>query len=208
MPAHSIYSPIKPTVLMVKKHNKTGLLYFHKTWRLHLIETYLGSGTYWINHLNKNGNDVTTLWISDVFYDESIKEFAVKFSEDHDIVKSKLWANQKPETGLDGGQEGLVHKEESKQKTSESLLETRKEKEWGFSVTGKKINEERMSDGSHQFLNHEWHKKNNPWITNNPSKRRFRCLVTGKISTKSGFTQTARNSLGLNKWPHPLEKIE
>jgi len=35
---------------------------------------------------------------------------ALQFSADNDIVKSKEWANQKPENGLDGGNEKGVNK--------------------------------------------------------------------------------------------------
>lgn len=97
-----IYSPIQPTVLMVKKHNKTGLLYFCKTVKLELLEVYKGSGTKWISHMKKHGRDVSNLWVSDVFYDSSITEFALKFSEDHDIVNNPAWANLMPEDGIGG----------------------------------------------------------------------------------------------------------
>lgn len=201
----TIYS-INPTVLMVKRHNKTGLLYFHKTWRLHLLETYQGSGSYWNNHLDKHGHDWTTIWTSEIFEDSSIVDFATKFSEDHDIVKSSYWANQRIEDGLDGGQEGYIHREESKRKTSDSLLKTREEKSWGFSETGKQINDKRMADGTHQMADPEWHKKNNPWITNNPSKKRFKCSITGIESNKSGFAQRAKHK-GWDKWPHGLIEL-
>ena len=101
MSAENIYS-ITPTVLMVKKHNKTGLLYFCKTVRLEQAKSYSGSGVYWKRHLKEHGNDFSTLWISDVFYDSAIVKVAVSFSDTHDIVNSKLWANLIPENGLDG----------------------------------------------------------------------------------------------------------
>jgi hypothetical protein len=72
----------KPTVLMVKQHNKTGKKYFCKTTKLHLAETYLGSGSYWKRHLKKNGKDVSTLWVSEVFTDrDDLVEFALKRKE-------------------------------------------------------------------------------------------------------------------------------
>lgn len=69
------------------------------------IEKYLGSGKHWLRHVNKHGKEhVITEWISDWFYDkENIKEFALKFSRDNNIVESDCWLNLKPEDGLNGG---------------------------------------------------------------------------------------------------------
>lgn len=97
----NIYN-IKPTVLIVKKCNSTGLLYFHKTFRLHMLESYRGSGVDWTEHLDKNGNNWSNIWISEPFTKSNvIRDFAMKFSEDHNIVESQYWANRVPETGLD-----------------------------------------------------------------------------------------------------------
>ena len=95
---------MKSTRLYVKKHSFTGLLYFGKTTRDPL--KYVGSGRRWSRHLNKHGKTVDTLWVSQPFTDEAdIEEFALLFSDLHDIVKSPKWANEKPENGLDGGRE-------------------------------------------------------------------------------------------------------
>lgn len=95
---------MKTTRLYVKQHSVTGLLYFGKTTRDPL--KYNGSGRYWSRHLRVHGKDIKTLWVSNTFHSESdIEEFALLFSELHDIVKSSKWANEKPENGLDGGRE-------------------------------------------------------------------------------------------------------
>lgn len=116
---------------MVKQHNKTGKKYFCKTTRLDLIETYSGSGVYWKRHLKKHGNDWSNIWVSEIFYDkEDLVEFALFFSEFHDIVESKEWANEKPENGLDGGDTSMfidyvqTGKKSSETKNSENWKNT------------------------------------------------------------------------------------
>jgi hypothetical protein len=99
----TIYSKIKPTVLMVKKHQNTGLLYFCKTTRIEKAVAYKGSGVRWKTHLKKYGNNIVTLWVSDVYYDTSIRDVALNFSRVHNIIESKLWANLVEEDGLYGG---------------------------------------------------------------------------------------------------------
>ena len=103
MTSTSIYTSIKPTYLCIKQHSITKKKYFCKTSRTEPIK-YLGSGTYWADHINKHGRQyVETIWLSDLYYDTSISEHALHFSYENDIVKSDAWANLKPENGLDGG---------------------------------------------------------------------------------------------------------
>lgn len=54
-------STYKPTWLYIKQHNVTKLKYFGKTTNGDPYK-YKGSGIYWTRHLNKHGNDVTTIW--------------------------------------------------------------------------------------------------------------------------------------------------
>lgn len=97
----------KPTRLMIKSHAATGLKYFCKTTRENFLE-YKGSGVVWTRHLNKHGKEfVITEWYSQPFTNpDDIKEFALLFSELHNIVESDKWANLKPEDGLEGGGDG------------------------------------------------------------------------------------------------------
>ena len=117
---------MKPTYLYVKEHDKTGLLYFGKTTKKDPFK-YKGSGRYWKRHLNVHGREyVTTKWISETFTSkQEIVEFAEFFSEFFDIVKSKLWANEKVENGLDGGREpGFIGKPNTlsvRKKTSDRM---------------------------------------------------------------------------------------
>jgi len=101
--------------LYIATHNKTGLKYFGKTTRYfdkkELLK-YKGSGTYWNNHLKVHGDDVT-MEIYGIYKKSEVKEVALKFSEENNIVEAlnesgerkgkKVWANLTPENGLDGG---------------------------------------------------------------------------------------------------------
>lgn len=93
----------KPTFLYIKQHKITGKMYFGKTskpWPI--VERYLGSGSYWRNHINKHGKEhVSTVWYC-LFYDiDDLVDFAVSFSLVNDIVKSDNWANMILESGID-----------------------------------------------------------------------------------------------------------
>ena len=94
---------IPPTVLYIKQHSITKKKYFGKTTQD--ILKYNGSGKRWSRHIKKHGKEhVITLWVSEPYTDSiTISEFALAFSRDNNIVESELWANMKPENGLDGG---------------------------------------------------------------------------------------------------------
>jgi len=105
--------------LYIATHNKTGLKYFGKTTRYFTQEDlqskYHGSGVYWNNHLKVHGDDVT-MEIYGIYNLNEVEEIALKFSSDNNIVKAlnesdkKIWANEKPENGKDGGNTRLGHK--------------------------------------------------------------------------------------------------
>jgi len=98
----------KPTWLYLKQHNITGLKYFGKTIRN--PDTYNGSGIHWTRHLAKHGTDVSTIW-KQLFTDkEELTQFALKYSQDNNIVESAEYANLKPEDGLMGGDTGITEK--------------------------------------------------------------------------------------------------
>lgn len=100
MSSTSIYS-FRPTYLYIKQHSITGKLYFGKT--IKDPEIYLGSGTYWTNHIKKHGEQyVVTLWYCLFLDEESITEFAALCSKIWNIVESDAWANLTEETGLGG----------------------------------------------------------------------------------------------------------
>ncbi len=98
---------IPPTVLYIKQHSVTGLKYFGKTTRDPY--KYNGSGKHWVPHIKKHGRKhiITTNVFGPFTNSIAISEFALAFSKDHNIVNSDLWANQKPENGIDGGVPGI-----------------------------------------------------------------------------------------------------
>ena len=114
---------IYPTVLYIKQHSITKKKYFGKTTKDPY--KYKGSGEYWKDHIKKHGKEhVITLWVSEPYIDkDTIVEFALSFSKEHNIVDSDLWANMKPENGLDGGATmiGKTRSAETRQKISDAL---------------------------------------------------------------------------------------
>jgi hypothetical protein len=102
--------------LCVKEHKITKLKYFCKTTKKDPVR-YLGSGKYWRDHLKIHGRLVETLEVWQFDKQEDCTKFALDFSEKFDIVHAtnengqKIWANLRPENGIDGnlpGYEGLT----------------------------------------------------------------------------------------------------
>jgi hypothetical protein len=117
------------TIYLYKKtHNKTGLQYLGKT-KSSNPHLYQGSGTYWTDHINVHGYDVTTEILRECSSNEEVKEWGIYYSQLWNIVDErdefgkKTWANLKEETG-DGGWEinpflGKAHSGETRQVMSE-----------------------------------------------------------------------------------------
>jgi hypothetical protein len=85
--------------LYVKTH-ATGLKYLGKTIRDPY--KYKGSGTHWLRHLRKYGEEHTTEILLETDDKELLKEKALYYSNLYNVVESKEWANIVPEQG-DGG---------------------------------------------------------------------------------------------------------
>ena len=98
----------KPTWLYIKQHNVTGLKYFGKHSGIN-VNSYKGSGKYWTSHLSKHGNNVSTVWAQLFFNKDDLIEYAIKFSQENNIVESSEWANLKPESGIDGSGNVVQH---------------------------------------------------------------------------------------------------
>lgn len=98
--------------LYIKTHNVTGLKYFGKTTKKDPYK-YKGSGKYWLQHLKKHGYDVSTEIIGRFDSQEDCTKFALKFSEENQILESKEWANLRVENGLDGAPTGNSFSEET-----------------------------------------------------------------------------------------------
>lgn len=110
------------TFLYIKQHRITGLKYFGKTTKSEEdMLKYLGSGTYWKNHIKIHGKEhVETIWYRLFDNVADLTEFALSFSLENDIVNSNDWANLIVENGLDGSNIGAKHSEETRAKISES----------------------------------------------------------------------------------------
>lgn len=115
--------------LYLKTHRKTGLKYLGKTSRDPY--EYEGSGTHWLRHIKKYGNDVDTEILKECKDNAEVKHWGLHFSELWNIVESTDWANLKPELG-DGGctpgrpckHKGMTYEEI--QKDSEKALARKK----------------------------------------------------------------------------------
>lgn len=92
--------------LYVKTHSLTGLKYLGKTTKTD-YHTYPGSGTYWKKHLLRYGNDYTTVLLYSTENKDDLAQQGLYYSELYNVVKSKDWANVKPENG-DGGDMSML----------------------------------------------------------------------------------------------------
>lgn len=109
-----------PTWLYIKQHNVTGLKYFGKTVKKDPTQ-YLGSGTYWRNHLSKHGNDISTVWYKLFQTHTELTEYALTFSKENNIIDSMEWANLIYENGV-GGQPGKPRDAATKEKLRNANL--------------------------------------------------------------------------------------
>lgn len=100
--------------LYVKQHNVTGLKYFGRTYQNPM--KYRGSGTRWLNHLRVHGNDVSTIQVWSFNDLEECSDFAVKFSNENNIISDERWANLIIENAKEGAVYGRVLSEETKAK--------------------------------------------------------------------------------------------
>lgn len=100
--------------LYIKTHRITGLKYFGYTTRKD-VSRYKGSGIYWRQHIRKHGNDANTEIVGIFENIDKASLFAIKYSEDNNIVESDEWANLMIENCLGT----IVHTDEIKRKISE-----------------------------------------------------------------------------------------
>ena len=86
--------------LYLKTHNNTGLKYLGQTSRNPY--TYNGSGSYWLRHLKKYGNNVSTEILFSTESKDELVEIGIEYSSKWNIVESSNFANLRIENG-DGG---------------------------------------------------------------------------------------------------------
>lgn len=95
-----------PTFLYIKFHTVTGKYYFGKTIKTD-PEKYHGSGLHWKSHIKKHGKEfIETPWYCLFLNEKECTEFAILFSNLHNIVESNMWLNLKMENGTDGNTKG------------------------------------------------------------------------------------------------------
>jgi hypothetical protein len=92
--------------LYIKQCSHCNLKYFGKT--IQDPFKYKGSGKHWRNHLKKHAAYPVNIELYSFESLEQANIFAISFSEENNIVKSKNWANEIIETALDGGVLGHV----------------------------------------------------------------------------------------------------
>ena len=95
------WHPVDPS----NRQDGKGLFYFCKTtYNYKKMLSYKGSGDRWKAHIRKYKEfRVKTLAYRLFTNKDELGRVALLFSEQQNIIKSKLWANEKIENGLDGG---------------------------------------------------------------------------------------------------------
>jgi|688.fasta_scaffold370954_2 hypothetical protein len=138
----SMSKEFRPTYLYVKTHNVTGLKYFGKTTKSD-PHKYLGSGTYWLEHIKIHGNSITTEIIGLFTDKDDCRSAAVKFSRENNIIHAlnengkKIWANLVMENGLDGGDTGRTNYGPLSDSTKEKISTLKKgKKPWNTGLIG------------------------------------------------------------------------
>jgi len=201
-------------ILYIATHNKTGLKYFGKTLRYHnqedLQKYYHGSGVYWKDHLNVHGDDVTMevygTYSTNPKDADYVKPIALKLSEEWNIVEElnksgdrkgkKVWANQKPETGIDGGASSECNK---KQK------ETKGSKEWKETVGRKSIEKYKETVHSKEWLETTGQIKSKN-ISDTRLSKEWKETVGKKAKRKELETKSSKEWQE-NVWKPAMEKL-
>lgn len=110
--------------IYIKTHNKTGLKYLGHT-RSKDPFRYKGSGSYWVNHIKKHGNDVSTNILRECESLEEVREWGLYYSNMWNVVSSDEWANLIPEAGEGGwylvGDKNPQKRDEVRLKTSKTM---------------------------------------------------------------------------------------
>ena len=102
--------------LYLKKHDTTGKLYLG--WTTRDVETYSGSGVYWLKHLKKHGNFVSTVVLEETADLNRLRSQGKYYSELWDVADNPQFANLKEEDGV-GGNYGA----QTRQRMSQSAKE-------------------------------------------------------------------------------------
>jgi len=101
--------------LYLKKHDITKKLYLG--WTTRDVETYSGSGIYWLKHLKKHGDFVSTVVLEQTEDINRLRSQGLFYSQLWDVADNPQFANLKEEDGV-GGKYGA----ETRQKMSAGAL--------------------------------------------------------------------------------------
>jgi len=110
------------THIYIKVCGHCGLKYFGKTDDTYdyCLNTYKGSGKYWLNHINYHKSEVYTPMILSFTDRKECEEFSLWFSKENDIVNNPEWANLQIENGRDGWTKGQARPESTRAKMKAS----------------------------------------------------------------------------------------
>jgi hypothetical protein len=132
--------------LYVKTHNITGLKYLGKTVKNPF--KYNGSGTYWLRHIQKHGNNVSTQILFETDDHIEFEKIGIYYSNLYNIVESEEWANMTIENGKGGtlsgeknGMYGRTHSETVKKFLGEKAKKRFKNKSYESLYGKEKANE-------------------------------------------------------------------
>lgn len=177
-----------PTYLIIKRHKITGLKYFCKTCKKDPI-LYCGSGKYWKTHIKKHGKEyVETIWFHLFDEKERCVNFAITFSEVFDIVESELWANLKPENGLDGGVYGLKDEKSSQRMKLNNPMKILKTNSGSFKHGRKYIQSEKHKHNIKLCkLGNKNPNFNNKLASKHLNEEKYKCNVCGIITNKGNI---------------------
>jgi hypothetical protein len=170
-------------VLYKKTHKITGLKYFGKTSKYDPFK-YKGSGKYWLNHIRKHGNFVETEIIGTFYDEQECKNFALKFSLEHNIVESKEWANLRMENGLDGAPVGNTFSQETIQKMSDAK-KGKKPREYYVQIAKMNIGR-KQTDYQKQRVREIFECA---WIVTNPKGESFNIINLRKFCKEHNLDQ-------------------
>jgi hypothetical protein len=128
--------------LYKKTHRNTGLQYLGFTKKDPY--KYEGSGDRWLRHINKYGYNVDTEILFETTNKQEIKERGLYYSKLWDVVKSKEWANLKPEGGEGGGVPGMHKGKKRPQEHVDAMkagwdrIKEEGYRPWNYGITGLK----------------------------------------------------------------------
>ncbi len=191
--------------LMIKRCQNTGKKYLHYT-RNRDPEKYMGSGTYWVNHIKKHGGPIINCTVIETDNQELITNYALYMSEKLNIVDSEDWANQIPETCLQGctGWSAKTREKIAKSWTPDRRVKT---SEWSKALWEDPQFRKKMEQVSVDFWNNPENRKatSDRWAgKNNPQYGSSR---TGEDNPMYGVHRYGKDSPNYgNKWTPEMKE--